>query len=222
MKHLLPLFCFCGYVAFGLFGAWRAQASPAQSDVKRSGVEGPSKRRAVNLFLLYTLGVSFGAGFLQRDFWPFAQWPLVAAVQGPIAQGSRLMAVDRLGLEHNVDYRAWQPFVIEELTAWASGRWLELAPADRDRAAAFLVQLAERGRLAARRGEEVGYFDRRLGPFAAPSFLLHPKWWSSPQTTPSERFDGVRLYRETWNIEERRLNPAAVDREVRYEYRGRH
>ena len=72
MKQFLPVLCFGGYVICGLFGAWRAHTSP-----------GPAGRRAVNAFLLYTLAASFGAGLLQRDLWPFSDWPLVAGIQGP-------------------------------------------------------------------------------------------------------------------------------------------
>jgi hypothetical protein len=196
-----------GYLALGLFAAWRARA-PA----------GAGARGAINAFLLYTLAVSFGAGVLQREMWPFSTWPLVAGIQGPVAHQSRLVAIDRAGVEHNVDYRAWQPFVWEELLAWANRGLLRLGPEDRVQVAEFIVQLAERGRQAAIAGRTVGYFGRFWGPLTAPYFLLHPKWWSSPATTPREPLVGIRVYRESWNLEQRRTAPSAVQRSLVFEY----
>jgi hypothetical protein len=209
-KDLVRLACITGYIALGLFAAWRAHASP-----------GPAARRAVNAFLLYTLAAGFGAGLLQKDLWPFSNWPLVAAVHEPYVRHFRLVAVDRVGGEHDVDYRAWQPFVSDELLAWAQRPMFDLEPADRERAAEYLLTLAEAGRQAARRGERVGYFDRLWGPLAAPYFLLHPKLWSTPATTPAEPLVALRLYQETWNLDDRRKNPSAVQRTVIYEYRAR-
>jgi hypothetical protein len=196
-----------GYVALGLFASWRAHAP------SRAGA-----RPALNAFLLYTLAVGFGAGLFQREMWPFSTWPLVAGIHGPAAQHSRLVAVDRDGVEHSVDYRAWQPFVVEELQAWADRRLLRLGHDDRARAGEFLVQLAERGRRAATEGRTVGYFDRFWGPLAAPYFLLHPRRWSSPARTPREPLVGIRVYRESWDLQERRTAPSAVQRLVVFEY----
>lgn len=194
-----------GYVVLGLVAAWRARA-------------GAGARAAINAFLLYTLAVSFGAGLLQHEMWPFSTWPLVAGIQGPMAQQSRLVAVDRSGVEHNVDYRAWQPFVWEELQAWADKRLPRLGREDQAQAAEFIVQLAEQGRQAALAGRTVGYFDRLWGPLTAPYFLLHPQWWSSPAQTPREPLVGIRVYRESWNLQERRTAPSAVRRSLMFEY----
>ncbi len=207
MTNILRVCGIAGYVVLGLFAAWRGWAP-----------SGAGARRAVNAFVLYTLSVSFAAGLFQREMWPFSTWPLVAGIQGPNARHSRLMVVDRTGGEHDVDYRALQPFVLEELLGWAEGRLLRLRSEDRDRGAEFIVQLAERGRQDARAGRTVGYFDRWWGPLAAPYFLLHPKWWRSPATTPMEPIVGLRLYRESWNLQERRTAPSAVQRSLVFEY----
>ena len=207
MTDILRVCGIAGYVAVGLFAVWRAHAP--------SGAGG---RGAINAFLLYTLAVSFGAGLFQREMWPFSTWPLVAGIQGPAAHHSRIVAVDRAGVEHNVDYRAWQPFVVEELQAWADKRLLRLGHEDRARAAEFMVQLAERGRQAASAGRTVGYFDRFWGPLAAPYFLLHPKRWSSPGVTPREPLVGIRVYSESWDLQQRRTAPSAVQRSLVFEY----
>ena len=207
MKDVLRIGCIAGFVVLGLAAAWREQTSPA------------AHRRAVNAFLVYTLLTSFGAGLLQRDLWPFSNWPLVAGIQRPVVQQPRLVAVDRLGTEQAVDYRAWQPFVSDELLAWADGRFFKLGPADRDKAADFLVELSEHNRQQATREKQVGSFDRFWGPLSAPYFLLHPRVWSSSATVPPQPLVGLRLYREKWNIEERARTPQSVERLLVYEYR---
>ena len=208
MRDLIRVSTFLGYVAFGLVAAWQAR-----------GGRRTAARTALNAFLLYTLAVSFGAGLVQVDLWPFSTWPLVAGIHPPVAVHNRLVVIDRDGRERDVDYRAWQPFVIEELLAWADGRMLQLAPADRDRAAAFLLELAERGAARAAHGDQVGYFTRAWGPLAAPTFLLHPKLWSQPSAAPPLPLAGLRFYREKWNLDARLRNPAAVERVLMYEYR---
>ena len=208
MKDLLRIASFAGYLAFGLLVAWRSRKSQAAAS-----------SRAVNAFLAYTLLTGFGAGLLQRDLWPFSNWPLVAGLQRATVQLPRLAVIDRLGTEHQVDYRAWQPFVSDELLGWADGRFLELGSADRDRAADFLVEVADRGRRQAAKGQPVGSFTHLWGPLTAPYFLLHPKLWQSPATTPLEPFIGLRLYRDAWNLEERSRTPDAIQRVLIYEYR---
>jgi hypothetical protein len=208
MKDLLRIGVFGGFVTLGLCAAWGVHAWRGTA----------ISRRLVNVFLIYTLIVSFGAGLLQKDCWPFSNWPLVASLHPPMVRYSRLVGVDANGREHDVDYRAWQPFVIEELLGWADSRLLPLEPAERDRAGAYLVSIVERGRQRAARGERVGYFDRYWGPFTAPYFLLHPKLWTSPEQTPAVPLVGVRFYHESWNLEERRVHPSAVQRSLVYEY----
>lgn len=194
----------------GILVAWRSRTSRARQ-----------YRRAIDAFLIYTLAVSFGAGLTQQDLWPFTTWPLVAGIYPPVAQQVRLVVLDRDGQERDVDYRAWQPFVIEELLGWANGRLLRLAPPDQDRAGDFLVSLVERGATQAARGDSVGYFNRLWGPLTAPSFLLHPKLWGARDAVPPLPLSGLRFYRETWNLEERLRTPSAVERVVMYEYRRR-
>lgn len=201
---------FAAYVLLGLFVVWRT----------RKTTRVPS-RQVISVFLIYAVAAGFGPGLVQREMWPFSNWPLVASRHGPVAQHARLMVIDRPGGEHRVDSRAWQPFVSDELVAWVNGRMLALPPADRDRAAEYLVGLAERGARAARQRQRIGYFDRLWGPLTAPYFLLHPRWWDDPEEAPAEPLVGLRLYHDRWNLRERRSRPDAVERTVVYEYRRR-
>lgn len=177
------------------------------------------RRRLVNLFLCYTLAVSFAAGLLQREAWPFSTWPLVAGIHPAEAVQSRLLALDRLGQEKQVDYRAWRPFVVEELMSWTRGRMLTLDPQLRAQAAEHLLQRVEHGIAQVRAGDTPGDTDRFWGPLTAPYFLLHPVLWRTPADVPEVPLTGLRLYEERWNLEERLRNPSAVERTLLFEYR---
>jgi hypothetical protein len=184
------------------------------------GAGQPGGRWLVNVFVAWTVAVGLGAGVIQRDFWPFTTWPLVAAIHPPIAEHARMVVVDRAGHEHDVDHRAVEPFPFNELLAWLNGRFLAM-PADRQHAAAeYLVAIVERAAARARRGEPVST-RRRWGPLTAPYFILHPDRWDDPAVAPAGRLDGLRFYRESWNVEARAIDPGAVDRRLMYEYRRR-
>lgn len=175
--------------------------------------------RLLNLFLAYTLIVSFAAGLTQRDAWPFSTWPLVAGIHPDYAMLPRALVVDRAGGEHDVDYRAWRPLVVEELLAWMRSRMLTLPRADQDRAAEHLLMLVERTIEDLRRGDSLDWRSGWWGPLNAPYFLLHPVLWRSAADAPAERLIGIRLYLERWNLEERLRDPSAVQRTLLYEYR---
>jgi hypothetical protein len=85
--------------------------------------------------------------------------------------------------------------------------------------AAELLRLAEAGRARARTGEPPGTSGRGLGPLAAPEFNLHPRRWRAPADAPADPFVGLRVYRERWNQEERRRDPARVERVLVFEHR---
>jgi hypothetical protein len=92
-----------------------------------------------------------------------------------------------------------------------------LPPAAQDQVAAHLLEKAERARRKAAAGDGAGYLDRFLGPLAAPEFDLHPRLWSSPARVPSQPFVALRIYRDTWNQEERRRDPTRGTRRLIYE-----
>jgi hypothetical protein len=192
----------------------------ALARVRRAEARGEAARRAaVNGLLIYALAVSVAAGLSQRDAWPFARWPMAAGRAAARGEGVRLLAVDAQGREWPVDFRAWQPLAFDELNPWLYRSFPRLAPEERRRVLAHLLDVSERARRRARSGGSVGYFDRYLGPFAAPYFDLHPRTWSPGAGTPAEPFTGLRLYHEAWDHEQRRRRPDSVERTLLDEHR---
>lgn len=178
----------------------------------------PRTRAAANVFLAYSLAVSLYAGLKQRDGWPFAPWPIVAVMPRPKATVLHVLAVDAAGAEHEVDYRAWQPIGYDELVPWVMFELPRLERAERDRAAAYLLDRAEQARQRVRAGGRPGHFDRWLGPLTAPYFLLHPKRWTTPDEAPAAPFLALRIYYDTWSLDARRPG-GDVSRDLSYEYR---
>jgi hypothetical protein len=179
-----------------------------------------ARRGLVNTFIAYTLAVSFGAGFTQHELWPFSAWPLVAGRVPASVTHPRFLAVDALGREHEIDSRAWEPIVFQELVAWEEKNFMGLDAASRDRAAAYLLDLVERARTRWAAGTPDRHFDKYLGPLSAPFFLGHPRHWIAGVRVPDTRFVALRLYKETWNVEERQRDPSRVVRRLAYEYRA--
>jgi hypothetical protein len=175
------------------------------------------RRRFVNIFLLYAIAASFGAGLSQKDAWPFAKWPMAGGRAEPLGSAIRIVAVDEDGIEQGIDYRAWQPMAFDELVPWMHRSFPRLPRASQDRLVAYLLEKAESARRRASTGEGVGYLQRFLGPLAAPEFDLHPRSWSAPGQVPPRPFVALRVYRETWNQEERRRDPTRVTRQLVYE-----
>jgi hypothetical protein len=187
----------------------------ALAGVRRAERRGPSARRAaIELLLLYALGASFAAGLARRDAWPFSHWPMAAGLASARGENTRLLALDAEGREWAVDARAWQPLGFDELNPWMHRSFARLSPDARQRVLAHLLAVAEQARRRARSGDGVGYFDRYLGPLTAPAFDLHPRVWSAGEGTPAEPFAGLRVYRESWDHEQRRRRPDAVERRL--------
>jgi hypothetical protein len=197
---------FLGFVVLGLIAAYSAHGKG-------------SNRRNVNVFLVYTLVLGLGAGLSQREVWPFSTWPLVA---GTVLQGvthKRVVALDADGQEYPIDYRAWEPLPIDELMAWVGRYFFGLDRAAQDRVAAYLLGIIEHNREQWSTKKPVLHFERYLGTLSAPLFLGHPGHWTQGAGAPTQPFRGLRLYMDTWNVEERWRDPSKVTRLLAYEYR---
>lgn len=182
-----------------------------------AGLSGELRRRRINVFLAVLLAISFGAGLTQRELWPFSSWPLVAGMLDDRVTHGRIVAVDRAGVEHEVDYRAWQPLSFDELMAWMDAEFSTLPQDAKVRAAAHLVALAENGRQRSIAGESPGSTRSILGPLAAPSFILHPRRWADRAAVPQSELVGLRYYRETWSLSARARGVDDVRRELAFE-----
>jgi len=203
--NVLGALCFLGFLLAALLVA-----------LSERGWTSP-RRRSVNAFLLYSVAVSFGAGFAQKDAWPFSRWPMAGGRADANASTTRIVAVDADGVERDVDFRAWQPVGFDELIPWMHRTFPRLPRDAQDRVARWLLEHAEAARRKAGAGEAIGSFHRVLGPLAAPEFDLHPRAWSPPAGAPPRPFVALRVYRESWNQEERRRDPARVTRRLVYE-----
>ena len=175
-----------------------------------------SDRTRVSVFLGLVTAVSLAAGLGQRDAWPFSSWPLAASSPGRSVTYSTIAAVDEAGLEHAVDYRAWQPLGFDELLSWIQLEFPKLSREKQDQAAHHLLVLAEAARARASAEGRVGYFDRFLGPLTAPDFLLHPRLWSHG-AVPPRRFVRLRVYSETLVLEEPARGGGVTKRVLDYE-----
>lgn len=209
MLHIVSLCSFLGFVLAGLAVVWS----------QRVGQTARIHRCMVTIFLLYCLAVSFGAGLTLRNAWPFSHWALISALVPPTIVAPRVMAVDRHGMEHDIDHRAWQPLPYGELMAWFEKTFAQLDHAAQDQVGHYLLTLAERARIRAHAGARVGSFERLLGPFTAPLFHLRPAVWSRPERVPPTPFVGLKVYKERWDWQERMRQPEQSTRLLVYEYR---
>ena len=176
------------------------------------------RRRRVNTFLVVLLTISFATGLTQRELWPFSSWPLVAGVLEDEVTHGRIVAVDRDGVEHDVDYRAWQPLSFDELMAWMDAVFPMLDAAAKDRTAAHLVSLAEQSRRRVIAGDAAGSTRAVLGPLSAPSFILHPRRWTDRAKVPPVDLVGLRYFHETWSLSERARGGTDVRRKLVFEF----
>ena len=205
MLNVASGLCFLGFLVAALLVALSERGGLAR------------RRRSVNLFLAYAVAASFAAGLSQRDAWPFARWPMAAGRAEAEYSSIRILAVDEHGIERGIDYRAWQPMAFDELMPWMHRTFPRLPRASQDRVAAHLLGKAEAARRKALAGAGAGYLDRFLGPLAAPEFDLHPRPWSRAEDVPPRPFVSLRVYRETWNQEERRRDASRMRRLLLYE-----
>ena len=177
------------------------------------------RRLAITRLAVYTLFISFAVGLTERNLFPFTSWDLIAWLYPDRVSYQTLVAEDTHGIEHHVDYRAWQPLSVDELASWIARGFDRLDRPGKDSALAYLLERANHAVTLARHRQRIGDYDRILGPFAAPLFHLHPAPWSDSTRVPPDRLTALRIYREWWTPEERSRDSTRVDRELVFEYR---
>ena len=176
-------------------------------------------RKAAPLLILYVVTLTLGVAFIQLDFWPFSAWPLIAMYHPAEASHVRLAVADAAGVEYPIDARAFGTLSYPEITAWVEGAFPKLDDARKRATFAWLLARVESAR---EHRVRTGSFPRAaapLGALTAPRFILMPHFWDGAGV-PRERLVALRLYRDTWNLEERAKNPAAIRRDLVYEYRS--
>lgn len=211
--NIASTICFLFFVGSGLVVAARHRFR-----------RGWNRRRSINAFLFVSLLVSFAAGLTQRNMWPFSSWPVLAM---PLPASTRdlptprIVGVDAKGNEYDIDYRAWKPLSLEELTSWLRGHFFQLDPLARDRVGSYLLDCANRAREQALSPAGLAYPNRWLGPLTAPTHMLHPHIWSHLESVPRNSFVGLRIYEESWDLEGRLRDPASVTSVLAYAYMRR-
>ena len=209
--NIASTFCFLLFVTIGL-GVVLSERSRFRT----------GRRQWTNIFLWVVLFVSFGAGLTQHDFWPFSSWPVLAhavPTDSNYPPLPRIVGVDSRGNEYDIDYRAWRPMALEELESWTKLHFAQLDPAARERVGAYLLARANHAREQALGPAGLPYPNRWFGPLTAPTHLLHPAIWSHQENVPRNPFVELRIYGETWDLEERRRDPKNVTRTLVFDYR---
>ena len=208
--NIASTICFVGFVVSGLLVVVGGRFLAA-----------PAKRRLTNAFLLLVLIVSFTPGLTQHNMWPFSSWPVLAMPMPAAARDlptPRIMGVDGRGHEYNIDYRAWQPLSLEELNSWLNLHFFHLDREAQDSVGKYLLERSNRAREQALSPAGLAYPNRWLGPLTAPTHMLHPALWSHSGNVPGNPFVALRIYEESWDLEERRLDPTKLTHTLAYEY----
>lgn len=148
----------------------------------------------ISLLLLYTLGISSAVGLTRRTLFPFHHWPLLSDVLPDTVLFQRLVAVDSAGAQQDVDFRAWEPMLGEDVTSWAFSPkgFFALDSASQVRVTRFWVRHLEASRREAIAGRAPGAFGRFLGPLAAPTWMPYRHIWAAPAQVPPAPFVGLR------------------------------
>ena len=203
-------------IAAGLFVAFAALSLVAALSQSRAE---EARRRAVSLFLAFTLVALVSPGFLRREAWPFSRWELMAYhYRPPVEIGNiEIRGVDGHGLEWAIDRRAWEPFSSLDLFTWANYNWRQLAAKDQAIAGKYLLNLVNRNRAVAASGHRPGVFGRYFGPLAAPLHVVYRPIWDNPSAVPPAPFVLLRIYKNVWDVERRDRDPKDSRRELMYE-----
>ncbi len=206
VADILAALLYAGFVVLGLLFA----GAPGVRERERS-------RRRISVFIGFALLASFAPGLRQRSLWPFSTWHLIAMQMQPVLTYPRVIVVDSLGTEYDVDYRAFEPLVFMEIRHWLWSDMPRLPPDQQRVAARYLLDLANASRQRALAGRRVGTRDRWLGPLAAPGFLLHPGTWSDPARIPARPFVALRVYTYMWHLEARARGDMRMQRRLLYD-----
>lgn len=172
------------------------------------------RRRAVTWFVTFTVVVSMGVGFGQREAWPFSHWPMDNTYFTADQSGLRPVVVDDRGDEHEVDLRAFYPIDWSDLYDWLS-RTHRRDPATFNRVAPWLVDHLAAAR---RELESTGHLPGARAALAAPPRVVsRPAWTAGDSLTPLN-IVGLRVYEFDTNLDVRPTPRLNVRRDLLFEY----
>jgi hypothetical protein len=200
VTELLRMACFLLFISLGI------RVLTTRSD--------SSRRRAINLLLVYVVVLSTVVAVSQVDAWPFSTYRLIQGLWGGNRIPSQIviLGVDRDGREWSTDPLSWSPAFELVLQAWIERTYVKLSPLEQQAAARFLLEKAEDARRRRVRGEWIGNA-RRLGPLTAPDWWLYP----GVSEVPTAPFTGLRAYRVEAHISG---SPNWAGRQLLLDYRS--
>ncbi len=174
----------------------------------------PQRRKAVGVFIGFTILVSMAVGALQHAAWPFSHWPMDNKYFDAETTGLLPYVVDAQGNEHELDFRALYPLDWMDLYDWLSQARRGRPEAFTDVAPWLVSHIAEaRGQLEAT-GRMRG--DRWL--LAAPPRLVVPPLWSPDDGLSPLEVVGLRIYEFRTNLDEPPVVPGPDQRTLVFEY----
>lgn len=210
LTDLVAAASYAGVVAAAGYAAWTGRSA----EIDR-------RRRGRQVMIGGVLATTLLAGLSQRDLWPLSSWSLMTRAprrdMGVNPVYLRLVAVDSAGAEYTVDYRAVEPFAIEELMAWMRAQFVSLPRAEQDTAARYLLGRVNAARARVREGRSAGTAGVLPGALRAPFHQLHQRRWRESTDLPATPFVTLRLYGETWDLEERARDSTRVSRHLLYQ-----
>ncbi|PYQ51088.1 MAG: hypothetical protein DMF59_08980 [Acidobacteria bacterium] len=172
---------------------------------------GPSRRRAINILILYVIATNSLAGITQWDDWPFTNNMLAVGSGNDRSRvhWQAFYGVDRAGREWRLDPHTWSPIFDSVLQTWVYMSYGDLSPQQQGEAARFLFAKANDARASLYAGKRIG-FDRRLGILSCPYWWRLPRW----RKAPPEPYRALRFYRIEFTVGEIARDPTHFTRHL--------
>jgi hypothetical protein len=176
-------------------------------------------RRRARTIIWFVLIVSAAVALVQVEAWPFTTWALVHTHRSPEMVSWKLEGSSQDGRIYEIDPRILQPMQAEEFGAWMLPRIEHLSLQQRDELLRFVLVRANEQRTLFLHGEFPPN-DRYLGEASAPAHFRMRRIWRTPADVPARPFVGVKVWKLSWNTEQRRLDDAAVVRTLLADFRS--
>ncbi len=170
-----------------------------------------SLRLRARMLIWFVLVISTVVALVQVESWPFTTWALVHTHRSTEMVSWKLEGSSADGRPFEIDPRVLQPMQAEEFGAWMLPHIERLTAQQRDELLRFVLQRANEQRTRFLDGRFPPN-DRYLGAASAPAHFRMRRVWQTPADVPSQPFVSVRVWKLSWNTEERRVDEGAVVR----------